>query len=236
MNRKNLLKVIVSCVLYFGGILFALYISLVIISGNVMFDFQGLIISMLGVCIPIMVATFLLISGIQNIEKRYLIMKIFVSSVTIFYSILLITILFRNGFRRAEAISLIGIKEHLKLNANFIPLKTICKYIQAFINNSMNKSIIIENLLGNLFLFSPMGILLPCLFQKLYKFKNFLITIIVIVVSVEVFQLVTRTGSCDIDDILLNLSGAILFYGLWSINTTQKLLNKFYVIKVKKTE
>lgn len=235
MKKKNLLKVIVSSILYFGGILFSVYISLAIISGNVMFDFQALIISMLGVCIPIMVATFLLISVIQKVERRYQLMRVFVLIILIFYSILLVLILFRNGSRKFETISITGLKEHLKLNSNFIPLKTICGYIQSFINNSINKSTIIKNLLGNIFLFAPMGILLPCIFQNLHKFKRFLITMIVIVVSVEIIQLVTRTGSCDIDDVILNLIGAILFYGFWSINIIHKLLNKLYILKVEKS-
>lgn len=45
-------------------------------------------------------------------------------------------------------------------NSNAIPFKTISFYISSYMNNSMNKTIIVENLLGNLLLFIPMGIFL----------------------------------------------------------------------------
>ncbi len=233
METKTLTKRIISGVLYFAGIAFAMYIGSIIIKENSSLDVSGLIIGMLGVCIPIAIATFLLISSISKIENRFKLMKNFLVLISVFYILLLVTALFRNGFRQFEIISINGIKEYLKWNVNIIPFKTIGGYIQFFIDDSMNKSIIIENLLGNIILFAPMGMLLPCIFQKQRKFKMFLITMVVIIISVEIGQLITRSGSGDIDDVILNLIGAISVYGLWSLNSIQNMLSKFYIIEEK---
>ena len=230
MNKIILIKRALSGLFYVIGILFAIYISFIILEGNIQFNVIGLVIISIGVCTPIALATFMLISTIKDVNKRFKIMKVFVLIVFTFYIILLMNILFYRRLRFINA-STINFREYLKWNANFIPFKTITKYIQSFINDSLSKTIIIQNLIGNTLLFAPAGILLPCTFQRLYRFKNFLITLLFILVSVEIVQLLTQSGSFDIDDIILNSIGAVLFYGLWNANAIQKMLIKMYVVK-----
>lgn len=223
-------------VLFYGiGILFSLFIGIIILRGNVIFDVTGLLISAIGVCVPIAIGTYLLISGTSNVEKRYRIMALFLFILLIFYVMLLVSILFHNGMRQGMqefgAMDTINMRQYLQWNANFIPFKTVGTYVQSFINGSMNKSIIIENILGNLLLFAPMGILLPSIFQGLRKFKKFILSILILLIAVEGVQLFTFSGSFDVDDILLNLSGALLFYGIWNLHITQRLLKKIYAIK-----
>ncbi len=79
------------------------------------------------------------------------------------------------------------------------------------------KNIVVENLLGNLFLFAPVGAALPCLFHRQRRFWIFLFTMLAILLLVEGVQLFTGTGSCDVDDIILNLAGALLAYGMVAI-------------------
>lgn len=231
MDKRDLIKKTIAGILYIGGILFAIYVGIIIFKGNSIFDVEGLITSGMCVCIPIALASYILISTMPEVEKRFKTIKVFIIIVFGFYIMLLITILFRNGFRHIEAINTINISEYIKMNTNFIPFKTIGNYIKFFINDTINKSIIIENLFGNLLLFAPMGILLPSIFQNLSKFKKFLTTMLVVLFSVEIVQLLTSTGSFDIDDIILNLIGAVLFYGFWRLNGIQKILRKMYIIK-----
>lgn len=231
MNKISLIKRIFAGLLYLGGILFAFYISIIIFKGNSIFNVLGIIIITTGVCIPTVLATFMIISTINEVDKRLKIMKVFVLIVFTFYNILLVNILFCSRLRYMTA-STISISEYLKCGANFIPFKTIVKYILSLINDSMSKSIIIQNLLGNILLFAPMGVLLPSIFQRLHKFKSFLITLLFILINVEIVQLLSRSGSFDIDDVILNSIGAISFYGLWNINTVQNMLKKMYVLKI----
>lgn len=230
MGKTILMKKTLSGFLYISSILFAIYIGMIIFKGNSSFNMMDLIIISMGVYIPEALATFLLISTMNEADKRLKIMKVFVLIVFAFYCMLLVSILFYSRVRYIDT-STISITEYLKWNTNFTPFKTIAKYIRSFINNSMSESIIIQNLLGNTLLFAPMGLLLPCIFERLHKFKSFLITLSIILVSVETLQLLTRSGSFDIDDMILNSIGAVLLYGLWNVNSIQKKLIKMYVLK-----
>lgn len=73
------------------------------------------------------------------------------------------------------------------------------------------------NLVGNVVMFIPLGFFQPYLLVKLRKWYKTMLTTVVLILAVEVVQYVTGLGSCDIDDLLLNLVGAWLGYILWRI-------------------
>ena len=77
--------------------------------------------------------------------------------------------------------------------------------------------IAIRNLLGNILLFTPLGIFLPVLFPPLRKFFRTLLSVTFIITIIELCQLALMVGSCDIDDLILNVSGAALGYGLYKL-------------------
>ncbi|KON85479.1 hypothetical protein AF332_00385 [Sporosarcina globispora] len=116
----------------------------------------------------------------------------------------------------------IPLMEYMKLSSNFVPFKTINGYLMAISNRSMNLIIPIKNLAGNVAAFLPMGIFLPYFFRRLERLKSFAITMTVMILCVEVLQLVTRRGSMDIDDFILNIIGALLGFGLWKVLASQK--------------
>lgn len=113
--------------------------------------------------------------------------------------------------------------EYMKLSSNFVPFKTINGYVLAISNGSMNLIIPIKNLAGNVAAFLPMGIFLPYFIRTLNRIKSFAVTMTVIILSVEIIQLVTRRGSLDIDDFILNIIGALIGFGLWKAMTARKI-------------
>lgn len=230
MDKKASVKKMIAGIFCVVGILFAVYISMIILKGNVTLSLLGLIIGSLGVYIPVCIGTFIFISSTNENYKRCRIMKAFVLVVFGFYGVLLLNMLFLSGSRQFKAVSTINITEYIKWNSNFIPFKTISEYIHRYNNNSINKSIVIKNIIGNIVVFAPMGILLPCIFTFLRKFKNFLIVMLVALIGIEIVQMITKVGSCDIDDVILNLSGALLLYGFWNLNFVQRILRKIYVL------
>lgn len=234
MNKKDLIKKIVAGFFYIGGILFAIFVTMVMLEGKRIFNILGLVICLMGVFIPIAFATFLLISSTQESDKRLKIMKISWLIIFVFYDFLLIDILFLGYSRQLGALNTTSFSEYIGRNTNLLPFKTIGSYIWSWINGSMNKTIIIENLLGNILLFAPMGILIPCTFQGLRKFKKFLFVMLVILVSVEIVQLLTHSGRCDIDDVILNLSGTIMLYWFWNISAVKNLLRKIHLLDDEK--
>jgi len=68
------------------------------------------------------------------------------------------------------------------------------------------------NLAGNVVMFVPLGFFLPVLWEKLRKIYLFLPVTLGILLAVELIQLAAALGCCDVDDLLLNLPGALLGY------------------------
>lgn len=76
---------------------------------------------------------------------------------------------------------------------------------------------VIVNLLGNVLAFVPCGIAVPLLSREK---RNFVVTILLtleISLYIEVTQLVTNTGSFDVDDLLLNTFGGMIGYIFYKI-------------------
>ena len=104
------------------------------------------------------------------------------------------------------------------LEFNLIPFKTIAEYIKSIFNipyaykMGYDTNALFLNLVGNFLCFAPLGILLPLSFENQKKTKFYLITTFLICFILETFQCISMNGSFDIDDIILNYSGAIITY------------------------
>ena len=71
------------------------------------------------------------------------------------------------------------------------------------------------NLLGNVGMFVPLGLFVPWIWQRWRKFWRHLCLMTGIILCVELSQLVLCLGTCDVDDLLLNLVGTSLGFVLW---------------------
>ena len=69
--------------------------------------------------------------------------------------------------------------------------------------------------LGNLVMLLPLGIYIPLMFPKLSGFFRVFIICLLVSISIELMQLITNVRSTDIDDVILNTSGAIVGYILY---------------------
>jgi glycopeptide antibiotics resistance protein len=128
------------------------------------------------------------------------------------YFALLIRLLF---FRTNHSLfALSGLPLRLRLiGANLIPFKTVLYYL----GGNQSRGVVIDNLLGNIAAFGPMGFLLPLLFQRAKKIGGLLSIIILTSLSFEVLQLITGWGSFDVDDIILNTTGGILGFLIYKV-------------------
>ncbi|MCM3396509.1 VanZ family protein [Oceanobacillus profundus] len=141
----------------------------------------------------------------------------------IFYLFALAMLLFLNS-RGGTWSTDLSLLESVKFNSNFVPFKTISTYVQAIFDGSMNMNIPLKNLFGNLFMFLPMGIYLPFFINKINKVKIFTVLMFIVLLFIESIQLVTRRGSFDVDDLILNMLGALIGFGIWKAKVVQKLL------------
>ena len=96
---------------------------------------------------------------------------------------------------------------YVQNSLNLVPFKTVLQY---FYRGTISQFVV--NIIGNLVCLMPLGILLPLNFEKQRKTGIFLMTCVLIVSAVEILQFATLSGSCDIDDLILNVGGAFLIY------------------------
>ena len=73
------------------------------------------------------------------------------------------------------------------------------------------------NVVGNVCVFVPFGAFLPALFAKCKRLFSVLLFTLELSFVVEIVQLVTKIGSFDVDDLLLNTLGCILGYFVYKI-------------------
>lgn len=132
------------------------------------------------------------------------------------YCVLMLWLLFGQRLDGRELSAIFGDSDR---KANFIPLETVRLYLR-LLQNSTNESLLrhaIINLVGNVVMFVPLGWLLPAVWEWLRSFFKTFFVCAVIICAVEAVQYATALGSCDIDDLILNLAGVILGYVLWRL-------------------
>lgn len=110
-------------------------------------------------------------------------------------------------------------REQLQMNLNLEPLHTIRLFIRVLLYDSSayNIRLAIVNLLGNICMFIPLGYFLPRLWKALRKWWRTWLVTLGVMSLVETLQLFTLRGTCDVDDLILNLLGAALGYGLFRL-------------------
>ncbi len=156
-----------------------------------------------------------------NTEKNY--RKNITLYIILYFMLLSCLTLFNNR----SGLGLIN-KEHLAFHVNeinLIPFKTIYN----FISGKSGLKSAVYNIVGNFIMLIPLSILLFLKNPKYKKIKWQFIVLFGVTCLIEVFQLVFLAGSFDIDDIILNLLGALFFFTLFKkILNLDKLRNLFY--------
>lgn len=99
--------------------------------------------------------------------------------------------------------------EDISIHFNLIPFRTIVGYINNA--NTIDEAVLaISNVIGNLCLFIPIGFLFPFASKKV-SLKRFIIFVLSLILVIEAVQFYVGR-SADIDDVILNLSGALCGY------------------------
>lgn len=225
---KRNLKVLATLLYIAGLVMFAVYVGYELKS-NIVMSVLGRLFLLLGSCLLIYLGSFFKCWNL-NIESKTKIMRITNWFFFVLYIILLITlVLFDSMFGRSINIfiwSQESLDFYLKNSFNIIPFKTILEYCLGFINQTMNLNIIIINLLGNFIAFMPFAFFLPRLIKRINNFKTFFVVMLFIALSVELLQFITMSGICDIDDVILNVSGSLILYKTLNISIIKKVINK----------
>ena len=103
---------------------------------------------------------------------------------------------------------------------NFIPFKEIRRFY--IYRDVVGIRAFLANLFGNVLAFMPFGFFMPILRLRLRKWYCMLGMTFLLSLMIEITQLLTRVGSFDVDDLILNTSGGILGYLLFYIKIEKR--------------
>ena len=216
MNKIINIIICIIIILFYGLVIITVILPNFIIDTKIML---GCLI------IPIVIVFLTMIMEIRkskNENEKIKIKKFWTITLFCMYCISLISILFlKNEYRLIDTTYNINpfSREHFE-TVNIIPFKTIVDFF-----NNWNIKVFILNIGVNILLFMPMGIFIPSLFKKNIKnLRQFILIIIVISLIVEILQFITFRGSADIDDIILNVFGAVISYLLSNLKIFKKYL------------
>lgn len=100
---------------------------------------------------------------------------------------------------------------------NLVPFDTLKLYWR-ILKNSQNTALLTHafvNLVGNVVMFVPLGFYVPYLGRNFRKFLPAMGFILLLILAVEGIQYFTYLGSCDVDDVILNMAGSFIGYLFW---------------------
>ncbi len=184
-----------------------------------------------GVCVPLFLGTYFLAASLPAPEARRRAVRSVLFLLFGFYVAALVGALIVSRvdyvtFGETNA----AYWRNFERMTNFNPLETVRLYINAIRYNYIGMEIPLSNLFGNMLLFMPMAVFLPCLFRPMQRLWLFALTMLLLLVAVEALQLALTCGSCDVDDVLLNLAGTLIVFGLLKFPALQRLLRRLYLL------
>ena len=92
---------------------------------------------------------------------------------------------------------------------NLLPLVNLFDYD--------SKRDLLVNVIGNVAMFIPSGIVLPIIYKRLDTFLKVLLAGGSISLCIEIIQLPFSVRATDIDDLILNVVGVVMGYGIYAL-------------------
>lgn len=93
------------------------------------------------------------------------------------------------------------------VHGNLVPFHTLATYL-----DNLGSWFWIRNALGNLALLLPLGLLGPIALPALDRWWRIAILALLVSTAIELTQLLVPDRSADIDDVIINVAGALLGY------------------------
>lgn len=191
------------------------------------------LILLMAACIFIYINSFIMIKKL-NISKKVVHFNLIIIFI-IYITTILMLMLFDSRFGRQGLIFAKWdnnlLKSYIDTSFNMVPFRTITLFIKGYTKGIISFKNFSINIFGNFVAFMPCGILVPALFKKINKYYKFLIIMIMFVLLIEFLQFLTLSGSCDIDDLILNIIGSSIIYFIYKIKFINKIVNKMLFIE-----
>ena len=155
--------------------------------------------------------------------------KMILATAFVLYTALMLWLLFFQSARIPDY----GMAEYwhqLSKNFNLEPFRTVGNYLDILLRKAYyldkwgdagryayEARHAVINLGGNVGMFIPLGFFLPAVFPKLRKLWKTALASAAIVCTVELLQLFSLLGNCDVDDLILNIVGVAIGYGIFAL-------------------
>jgi len=95
---------------------------------------------------------------------------------------------------------------------NLVPLRTLAIYWR-----NLGSEFWMRNLFGNLALLLPLGLLGPTALPALDRWWRVALVALLLSIAIELIQLAVPDRSADIDDVIVNLTGALLGFAMLTL-------------------
>lgn len=125
--------------------------------------------------------------------------------------------------------SIEAVTEYAKTHLFLHPFDSFSHFIGGYQRGVMAFKWVFLNIFGNFVAFMPFAFFLPYLIKGIDNFIKFLLCIVAIVLFVELMQLVLMTGYADVDDLILNCTGAMIAYFVINNGLSQRLMRKIHL-------
>ena len=89
-----------------------------------------------------------------------------------------------------------------------------------------NKRDLLLNVIGNVAMFIPSGIVLPIIYKRLDSFVKVILVGGSISLCIEIFQLPFSVRASDVDDLILNTVGVTIGYGIYALIRSVRITEK----------
>lgn len=98
---------------------------------------------------------------------------------------------------------------------NLIPFKEIKRFCNGI--NKLGKHVVWMNVAGNIAAFIPFGLFVMPVSGRKINFAETVMLTFDVSICVEIIQLVTRVGSFDVDDLILNTIGGVIGASMYMV-------------------
>ena len=115
-------------------------------------------------------------------------------------------------FIRHRGIPMADYWAQLAERVNLVPFSSMGGMLRALWYNPYPDVLwtVVYNIGGNIAMFVPLGFFLRSLFPKCRSFLRCMAAVAIIMTTVELCQLFTLRGFCEVDDVMLNVLGAAI--------------------------
>ncbi len=223
MNTHRILRA-AACICYLLAAAAFLFFSYYLFRMGTFSGKKVMALSLVIIAVPLCLATFFNGKAASDDDHKRRIIRAALYVLFGYYVVALLALLFF-GYRSDSCTRL----------ANLVPFHTIGPYINELFSadRSMTLTVIFDNLVGNFVLFMPLSLFLCCLFPTLRRPYIQLPLLLTLILLVECVQYISACGMFDVDDILLNFSGAALIFLLTKLPFVGRLFRRLHIDKAE---